>query len=197
MANITEHLNIHGHFQFEGYSQQVQYQVKDLIDLTSKPNIDVMEIGFNAGHSADVFLKNNPTLTLTSFDLGQYNYVLEAKRYIDKTYPGRHTLIIGDSTQTVPKYIQSSKDKKFDVIFIDGGHEYSIVTADIDNCAKLAHKDTTVVLDDTVYVNEWVQFYTVGPTRAWLENVANNKIIDIYRNNYDSGRGMSWGKYVV
>jgi hypothetical protein len=26
------------------------------------------------------------------------------KEYIDATYPGRHTLIVGDSTVTVPQY---------------------------------------------------------------------------------------------
>jgi hypothetical protein len=38
-----------------------------------------LEIGFNAGHSAEVFLKNNKDLILTSFDLGEHNYVTTAK----------------------------------------------------------------------------------------------------------------------
>ena len=35
---------------------------KGVIQLSSKPNIRVMEIGFNAGHSAEIFLKNNKDL---------------------------------------------------------------------------------------------------------------------------------------
>lgn len=55
--SITEFLNTRGFFHFEGYSQEVEQQVADLIRLTSTSNINVMEIGFNAGHSAEVFLK--------------------------------------------------------------------------------------------------------------------------------------------
>ena len=50
--SITYFLNSRGFnsASFEGYSQQIAEQVSDLINLTSKPNINVMEIGFNAGH---------------------------------------------------------------------------------------------------------------------------------------------------
>jgi hypothetical protein len=92
--SITSFLNNSGFYCFEGYSQQVPEQVKDLIKLTNKPNINVMEIGFNAGHSAEVFLQNNECLTLTSFDLGGHDYVMTAKEYIDATYPNRHNLIL-------------------------------------------------------------------------------------------------------
>ena len=74
-----------------------------------------MEIGFNAGHSSELFLKYT-SAHVTSFDLGEHPYVSHAKEYID-AYPGRHSLIIGDSTVTVPKCIG-----KYDIIFIDGGH---------------------------------------------------------------------------
>ena len=154
-----------------------------------------MEIGFNAGHSAEVFLKNNSKLTLTSFDLGSHDYVLTAKEYIDVIYKNRHTLILGDSTITVPKYINDNPNKKFDVIFIDGGHDYSIANADLQNCMNLAHKDTIVIIDDTIYTPGWEHWYTIGPTKTWLEHIANNKIIGINKKDYRHGHGMSWGKY--
>ena len=192
---ITEFLNARGFHLFEGYSQEVLQQVEDLIQLTNKSNIKVMEIGFNAGHSADVFLRNNSNLTLTSFDLGEHNYGLVAKEFIDITYPNRHTLILGDSRETVPKFIDENKDTKFDVIFIDGGHAYDIATADIDNCFQLAHKDTIVILDDTTFTAGWDKEWTIGPTRAWVNNLVNNRIAEIARKEYTPGRGMSWGKY--
>lgn len=195
--SLTSFLNSRGFYEFEGYSQQVQQQVEDLKKLTNKPNINVMEIGFNAGHSADVFLKNNNTLTLTSFDLGGHAYVPVGKEFIDAAYPNRHTLICGDSTITIPEYINNNKDKKFDVIFIDGGHEYDIAKADMENCFHLAHKDTIVVLDDTMFKTEWVQAYTIGPTRTWVEHIQQNKIVELKRIDYQIGRGMSWGKYLL
>ena len=195
--SITTFLNNRGFNNFEGYSQQVPQQVEDLITLTNKPKLNIMEIGFNAGHSAEVFLQNNKDLTLTSFDLGGHNYVTSAKEYIDDTYPNRHTLILGDSRTTIPIYLQNNKDTKFDFIFIDGGHDYEIAKADIENCFHLAHKDTIVALDDTIFTKGWEQGYTIGPTRTWIENLQQNKIIELNRKEYCNGRGMSWGKYIL
>jgi len=194
---LTEYLKSRGIDTFrEGYSQQVDGQVKDLIELTSKPDINVMEIGFNAGHSAELMLENNKSLKLTSFDLGQYDYVLPGKEYINMTYPGRHALYLGDSTMTVPAFTRQYPDTKFDVIFIDGGHLYPIAKADIDNCFHLAHKDTIVMLDDTMYTKDWEEGWTTGPTKAWLESIENNQIAELNRKDYMKGRGMSWGTYV-
>jgi predicted O-methyltransferase YrrM len=195
--SITRFLNNRGFYSFEGYSQQVPEQVKDLIKLTNKPNINVMEIGFNAGHSAEVFLQNNKSLTLTSFDLGGHNYVMTAKEYIDTTYPNRHNLILGDSRTTIPIYLKNNKDFKFDIIFIDGGHDYVIAKADMENCFHLAHKDTIVILDDTIFTQGWEKDYTIGPTRSWIEHLQQNKIVELNRKDYCNGRGMSWGKYIL
>jgi predicted O-methyltransferase YrrM len=195
--NITTFLNSKGFYCFEGYSQQVWYQVQDLINLTNKPNINVMEIGFNAGHSAEVFLQNNKDLTLTSFDLGGHEYVLSAKEYIDTTYPNRHNLILGDSRTSIPIFLKNNKDTKFDFIFIDGGHDYEIAKKDIDNCFHLAHKDTIVAMDDTIFRSDWELSYNIGPTRTWTEHLQENKIIELTRRDYSLGRGMSWGKYII
>jgi predicted O-methyltransferase YrrM len=195
--SITSFLNSRGFHSFEGYSQQVPQQVEDLIILTNKPNINVMEIGFNAGHSAELFLKNNNTLKLTSFDLGTHNYVETAKEYIDCMFPNRHTLILGDSTITVPLYIENNKENtKFDIIFIDGGHTYEIAQKDIDNCFNISHKDTIVILDDTMFTKEWELGYTIGPTETWKEHLEQKKIVELGRKDYSLGHGMSWGKYI-
>lgn len=193
--SLTHFLNKRGLHSSEGYSQQFPPQVEDLIKLTNKPNINVMEIGFNAGHSAEVFLQNNKELTLTSFDIGEHHYVNTAKQYIDATYPNRHNLIIGDSRITIPNYLENNQDTKFDVIFIDGGHDYEIAKADMENCFHLAHKDTIVILDDTIYTKDWEKPYTIGPTRTWTEHLQQNKLVELNRIDYCDGRGMSWGKY--
>ena len=190
-------MNTKGFNDFEGHSQNVRPQVEDLIEITNQPNIRVMEIGFNAGHSAEVFLKNNSTLTLTSFDIGIHEYVNAAKGYIDTVYPGRHTLILGDSQQTVPAYLENNKDAKFDVIFIDGDHTYEVAKADMENCFHLAHKDTIVLLDDTMFTPSWEQSWNIGPTRIWMEYLNQSKIVEFQRRDYKNGRGMCWGKYVI
>ena len=190
-------MNNRGFCTFEGYSQQVPQQVEDLIELTNKPKINVMEIGFNAGHSSEVFLGNNRDLTLTSFDLGAHNYVRVAKEYIDTTYPNRHTLIIGDSKMSVPNFYKNYKDKKFDFIFIDGGHDYETARRDLENCYHLAHKDTIVAIDDTMFSQYWLKWWNVGPTKAWMELLEKNKIIELNRTDYSEGKGMCYGKYIM
>lgn len=198
--SVTSYLNNLGFYMFEGYTQQISQQVEDLIDLMDfqlqkKTNINIMEIGFNAGHSAEIFLKHDNNLTLTSFDLGTHDYVKYAKEYIDITYPNRHKLIVGDSRDTIPIYSQL-KDTKFDIIFIDGGHDYEIATNDMKNCFHLAHEDTIVILDDTMFTPSWKQNWTIGPTKTWMEHLEQHKIIELNRKDYSNGRGMSWGKYV-
>ena len=178
---------------YEGHINQIPQQAEELIRL-SKDSRNIMEIGFNAGHSADLFLKNNPDLTLTSFDLGQHDYVLYAKEYIDKTYPGRHTLIIGDSRLSIPKFIKDHPETRFDLLFIDGGHDYEVASADIKNCKHLAHKDSTFILDDTCMSLPFYDF-NVGPNRAVKEFYDNGLLKDVKCIDFQPGRGMSVGLY--
>lgn len=177
----------------EGYSRSCYKETIILQVLASDSKIkNILEIGFNAGHSADTFLTYNSNCNLVSFDIGEHSYVKIAKEYIDRTYPARHTLILGDSTKTIPKY---ETDIKFDLIFIDGGHSYEVARADLMNCKRFSHKDTIVIIDDTVHRDDWKMNWTEGPTRAWLEGIKNNIIIEIDRRDFEPGRGMSWGLF--
>jgi predicted O-methyltransferase YrrM len=194
---LIENLNKKEIENFEGNISSCAQQYLDLVKLTNDPNINVMEIGFNGGHSAELFLKNNDKLSLTSFDIGEHPYVLIGKAYIDKIYPNRHTLIIGDSKMCVPNFYKNYKGIKFDFIFIDGGHDYETARRDLENCYHLAHKDTIVAIDDTMFSQYWLKWWNVGPTKAWMELLEKNKIIELNRTDYSDGKGMCYGKYVM
>ena len=204
----------------EGGSYQISAQSDRLRELVHKraPK-SIMEIGFNAGHSALLFLANTPPDTkVVSFDLGEYAYVFAAKRYIDSVFPGRHTLVTGDSTVTIPKYEEQvahrMKDPhtapplRFDFIFIDGGHQNDIPMKDILNSQRLARDDRTVVAIDDISRDPSRQaHYTVQPTKAWSQMVSAGVICehgydDYFTNNNTcptdcTARGMAWGEYCL
>ena len=199
MSNVTEHLSFHGFNCIEGHIQQVNEQVNDLVNIVNsfgKKKLNIMEIGFNGGHSSELFLSCNNETTVVSFDLGDHDYVSIAKEYINNKYPNRHRLITGDSKRTVPNFIYENRDVKFDIIFVDGGHDYMTAKEDMLNCFYLSHKDTVVILDDTVFIDPWRLDFNRGPTSVWYDFLYYRRVKEIYRKDYCHGRGMAWGNYI-
>ena len=58
--------------RFEGNISSFPQQIQSFKNLSSNlpPYSNLLEIGFNAGHSSVLFLDSNSTLNITSFDLG-------------------------------------------------------------------------------------------------------------------------------
>lgn len=110
----------------------------------------ILEIGFNAGLSATTFLHARPDITVISVDIGEHDYVLTAKRWIDKEFPNRHLLFIGDSMKVLPQLMKQFPCYKPDMIFVDGGHEEPCPRIDISNAIKMAKPDTFIIIDDVV-----------------------------------------------
>lgn len=190
--NLNEYLAKNG-FEFlkDGYSCSRQYVIMDKHIDWSKVKT-VLEVGFNVGHSSEFFLSHD-SVTVTSFEVSRDNTTLVGKRYIDEKYPKRHEIIYGDSTVTVPKF----ETRKFDLIFIDGGHEIEVARADIANCMRFARPDTILIMDDVVYEHAWATKYTVDPTRAWREFIQISIVEETFHCDFSDGRGMSIGRYKV
>lgn len=166
---------------------------------------NVMEIGFNTGHSADLFLSYGDC-DLYSFDIGEHGVVNVGKDYIDQKFPNRHNLILGDSKQTIPEFAETT-DIKFDFILIDGDHSYEGATSDIINCKKLVHEKTILVIDDIRYSKQWQRPHSKPPTDAWLYFIELGVVEELghisgtrgKRGNQPGGRsrGFSWGNYCL
>lgn len=208
----------------EGGSFQIRAQMDRLRELVEKRKpTSIMEIGFNGGHSALLFLAITPPETkVVSFDLGEYAHVFAAKRYIDSVFPGRHTLVTGDSTTTVPNYEEQVAHRmknpktapplRFDFIFIDGGHQDDIPIKDILNSHRLVRdEDTIVAIDDICRDKQRHAQYTIEPTNSWDQMISAGVIKEdgyddyflIMMNECDESathcmsRGMAWGKYCL
>ena len=178
----------------EGNVSNIKRQAELLREL-SVGCLSILEIGFNGGHSAAIFLKNQDCHVL-SFDIGTHGYIWKSKRSIDGRFPGRHNLIIGDSRTTVPQYAEQKPDKKFDLIFIDGGHEYGVARMDFLNCRKMADEKTILVMDDTVYKLRHRKTFHLGPTKVWEDALRDEEVIELGREEFPPRpRGMSWGKF--
>lgn len=117
-----------------------QYNLYYLSSISS----EIMEIGFNAGHSCLLFLLGNPEAKITIFDICYHQYTIPCFEYLNEHFPNRLEFIIGNSLQTVYDY----KLKKFDLLHIDGYHETTHVLKDIFNSKKIAKPKNIVILDD-------------------------------------------------
>jgi hypothetical protein len=105
---------------------------------------EIMEIGFNAGHSCLLMLLGNSNSKITIFDICIHEYTIPCFEYLNEHFPNRLELIKGNSLETVPKY----KLKKFDLLHIDGYHEAYHVIQDIMNSRQIAKQKGIVILDD-------------------------------------------------
>ena len=76
-----------------------------------------------------------------------------------------------------------SIDKKFDLIFIDGGHDLETAESDLLNCKNLSHNDTIVIMDDTVYEKTMELEWNLGPTNAWLKAIEKKLINSEFSEN--------------
>lgn len=92
------------------------------------PNV-MLEIGFNIGHGAAALLHLFPNSKLISIDIRDSSEVRNAHTVLDARYPGRHELVIGDSTV-------ASFPNSFQAAFIDGAHDLDSIKKDIETCRR-------------------------------------------------------------
>ena len=183
----------------EGHSGNFPAQTNDFVMYARLPGtINILEIGFNAGHSAITFLSANKNAHVVSFDIGIHSYGEIGKKLIDRKFPNRHRLIIGNSLETIPQFHKDNPNFKFDLLFIDGGHEYEVSIGDMINCKSVAHKNSLVILDDTTYIEsgQKVTCWTEGPTLAFKKMVSDGEIEQTNIHVYNKIAGMSVGRYV-
>ena len=75
--------------------------IKKILENNNIKNI--LEIGFNAGHSSCLFLEFNKNCNVLSFDIGLHDYFKVGIEYIREKFNSRNYLfIIGNSNITVP-----------------------------------------------------------------------------------------------
>lgn len=87
----------------------------------------LIEIGFNAGHSAAINLTLFDDVSVSSFDIGQFEITQSNSKIIQEKFKGRFSLQIKDSKELKPADINHG-----DILFIDGSHDYPEVNSDFE-----------------------------------------------------------------
>lgn len=172
--------------------------INDIVKYASANNIlNVLDLGFNAGHTAVALLTANKKINVVSFDMGYNNYISIAKKFIDTTFNKRHKLIVGDSKKTLLSYHKTHPQMKFDIIIIDSDHNNII--RDIINCKTMAHKNTIIIIADTIILKkkQIITEKNIKPTRAF------QKLIDIKQlsfseyHRYNDITGITISKFIM
>lgn len=105
---------------------------------------NVLDIGFNAGHSALLFLLCNPECRVTAVDTFEPSYSNACFDYLARVFPGRLTREQGDSRAVLPRLAGQA----FDLVHLDGGKELTI-RQDLAAIPGLVARDHLLVIDDT------------------------------------------------
>jgi predicted O-methyltransferase YrrM len=173
-------------FFLEGYMDPQQFAW--FADLYAKePITNVVQTGFNAGHSAFAFAYLG-SRAVTSFDINEHSYVQPAHDYLERRFPWiDFRLVLGDSVTTVPEH---QDDNLYDLAFIDGGHSQEVAVNDIANLRRLTLPGAYVVMDDYGGTAPW----QIGPTAAYEQAVSDGLVTHL---TTEHTRGSDWalGKY--
>jgi len=169
----------------EGFSTDAQRgQFVELMKLY--PHItDVLEIGLNGGHSAECFLNQSPNVKrLVSIDINWHPYTKHAVQYLMSKYQERFMFISGDSIVKIPELGKLNAELKFDLILIDGNHNYNYCLLDILNSRSLARSKAIILIDD----------YDSPSVQQVVHKCQEMKIIEVHRvwNSQDAHGYRSW-----
>ena len=132
-------------WRMEGYSQQLKDQSRAL-SRYSKDKKNILEVGFNAGHSSETFLLSNDVSNITSVDIGEHFYYKIGYYFLKKKFSNRIKLIVEDSLTALEKLNESGN--VYDLIFVDGNHSYEYAKKDLLNSRNLSDKNTIILMDD-------------------------------------------------
>lgn len=166
----------------EGYAFQVPEQFSDMMNFChSKTFCNVLEIGFLHGSSSLMFLMNT-NANVTSIDRSMNE---QSEEYLINMFPNRFKMIHGSSKEVLSSLL--TEGVLYDLIYIDGGHEYKTVKDDILACQYLITDECYIIMNDVVTDSDLCMFWNNGPTQVY--NEIDKEVY--FEKIYSRGRGLA------
>jgi len=103
---------------------------------------NLMEIGFNAGHSSSFLLELFEDINVHSYDIALYDITHNNSKLVKEKYKERFEFFLKDSLTIKPNEIPSD----YDILFVDGNHKPKWVSNDLNLGIQYGFK--YIVLDD-------------------------------------------------
>jgi len=131
------------------FAASLRVKQENLFQISRMAKTTIIEIGSNACHSMLIFLLGSKEdVDIVCFDSCSHHYTAECFKYIQTSFPNRKiSLIIGDSSLTVPEFVKKNNNKDIDLCHIDGCHELRVARQDMINCINL--NPDYIIFDDT------------------------------------------------
>lgn len=161
-------LLMHHSFTPNPKNEAKQHNLVTLAASLPLEGANIVEIGFNAGHSSLLMLAAHPTVRILAFDLGEHAYTIPCYEALSSAFPGRIELILGRSQRTLPDYARTRGGCIADLLHIDGDHSPAGAKADLQNAAMLARPGAWVVFDDVCF----------SPLKAVWNEAHRNGLVD-------------------
>ena len=146
---------------------------------------NILEVGFNAGHSNAIFLLANPRAAIVNIDLCVHAYTRSAFDVIVAT-GANVQLVCEDSLSALPR-LSLGDAPSFDLVHVDGGHGKHACFHDIVNAKRLASPETILVVDD-VWKPHIKEVVDVMQSSSFLREV-DYASLGLHRGGDDRGEG--------
>ena len=139
---LTEGLNaVEGHLKTTTRTVEKFTEIYNIIQPSK-----VLEIGFNAGHSAYMSLTILPEVVYNSVDIGRHYYTSINADKLKDLFGERFSYQKVNSQKIMP-----SSKQGYDAVFIDGDHSITGITSDLKLCNSM--KVPYILVDD--YNRKW------------------------------------------
>lgn len=141
---------VYEHLTFQARSELKNKQL-NLFEAGKRVKHQMIEIGFNGGHSALLFLMAAPPNTIFHFfDIGEHKYVQPCFEYLQSVFTDKQLFLhVGDSRVTLPQWIRDHPNDAYDVVHVDGGHTQSCIESDTNAALQLCAPGGILIMDDT------------------------------------------------